>query len=100
MNDKKTLILLIYGIYLLALSVITFFTYYADKKKAKRGAWRVKESALLAMSFFGGAYGGFAAMQLLRHKTKAEHWYFTAVNVLGILIHTALIIMILFVFKF
>ena len=100
MGDKKSLILMIYGIYLAALSLVTFVTYYIDKQKAKRGAWRIKESALLLLSFLGGAYGGFAAMQLFRHKTTGEHWYFTAVNILGILVHTALLIMILFVFKF
>ena len=96
----KNLILLIYGAYLVLLSVITFFFYAADKRKAKKGKWRVPEKVLLLMSFLGGAFGGYPAMLVFRHKTKGEHWYFTAVNILGLLIHTALLICILFVFNF
>ena len=96
----KDVIIIAYAIYLALLSIITFFTYMADKNKAKKGSWRVPEKVLLLMSFLGGAYGGYAAMLVFRHKTKGEHWYFTFVNLLGILIHTALIICLLFVFKF
>lgn len=91
MIDPKTLFI-IYIVYLALLSIVTFFMYGADKRKAKKGKWRTPEKVLLLLSFFGGAYGGFLAMQLFRHKTKAEHWYFTAVNLLGILLHTAAII--------
>ena len=96
----KQLVLIIYGSYLLLLSLITFIAYYSDKKKAQKGKWRTKEKVLLLLSFLGGAYGGYPAMLIFRHKTKAEHWYFTFVNILGLLIHTALILLILFVFKF
>ena len=96
----KQLVLIIYGSYLILLSFITFIAYYSDKKKAQKGKWRTKEKVLLLLSFFGGAYGGYPAMLIFRHKTKAEHWYFTFVNILGLLIHTALILLILFVFKF
>lgn len=92
------MILLVYVIYLLVISIITFFTYLADKQKAKKGSWRISEKVLLLMSFFGGAYGGFAAMQIFRHKTKGEHWYFTLVNVLGLIIHTALTVFLAFTF--
>ena len=73
----------IYGISLAALSLITFFVYVADKQKAKKKAWRIPEKTLLLLSFFGGAAGGFAAMYTARHKTK--HWYFFAVNFIGLL---------------
>ena len=96
----KEIVLIAYAAYLVLLSIITFFFYAADKNKAKKGKWRVPEKVLLLMSFFGGAFGGYPAMLILRHKTKAEHWYFTAVNVLGLLIHVALIICIIFVFRF
>ena len=91
MIDPKTLFI-IYIVYLALLSIVTFFMYGADKRKAKKGKWRTPEKVLLLSPFFGGAYGGFLAMQIFRHKTKAEHWYFTAVNLLGILLHTAAII--------
>lgn len=99
MTTKET-VLIIYGAYLALLSVITFFFYAADKRKAKKGSWRVPEKVLLLLSFLGGAYGGYPAMLVFRHKTKGEHWYFTATNLLGLVIHTALVILIIFFFNF
>ena len=99
MNTKQ-LVLIIYGSYLVILSFITFIAYHIDKKKAEKGKWRTKEKTLLLLSFLGGAYGGFPAMIIFRHKTKAEHWYFSFVNILGIIIHTSLILLIGFVFNF
>lgn len=70
-----------------ALSAAAFIAYGADKSKARRGAWRIPEKVLLGLSFFGGAAGGLCGMLLFRHKTR--HWYFWAVNVLGLLWQTA-----------
>ena len=44
----------IYAVFLVVVSFITFCVYAADKKKAKKGAWRVPEKTLLCLSFFGG----------------------------------------------
>ena len=96
----KQIVLIAYGAYLILLSIITFIAYGADKKKAKDGKYRTKEKTLLLLSFFGGAFGGYPAMLIFRHKTKGEHWYFTFVNWLGIIIHTTLMILLIFVFKF
>lgn len=74
---------LIYSIFLIMISLVTFCTYVADKKKAKKGAWRIPEKVLLGLSFFGGAAGGLLAMSMARHKTK--HWYFLVVNGLGLI---------------
>ena len=90
--DDKTKIILIYLGYIFLLSLITFITYGVDKRKAKKGKWRVKEGSLLFLSIIGGATGGFLAMKKFRHKTTKEHWYFTFVNVLGILIHIAVLV--------
>lgn len=70
------------------LSVIAFCFYAADKKKAKKGAWRIPEKVLLGLGFLGGAIGALLGMKLLRHKTK--HWYFWAVNIAGLLWQIAL----------
>ena len=99
-TKTKLIVLIAYGAYLLLLSLITFIAYRVDKKKAESGKWRTKEKTLLLLSFLGGAFGGYPAMLIFRHKTKAEHWYFTFVNILGLLIHVGLIICLLFVFKF
>ncbi len=72
----------VYLIWLAATSLIAFIAYAADKQKAKKKAWRIPEKALLALSFFGGAAGGYLAMYTVRHKTKK--WYFHLVNFIGL----------------
>ena len=34
-------------------SLVAFFAYGIDKRKAKKGRWRTKESILLGLGFFG-----------------------------------------------
>ena len=98
--NTKTIIIIAYASWLVLLSIITFIAYGADKKKAKDHKYRTKEKTLLGLSFFGGAFGGYPAMLIFRHKTKGEHWYFTAVNLLGLAVHITLMILLIFVFKF
>jgi uncharacterized membrane protein YsdA (DUF1294 family) len=72
------------------LSLLAFILYGADKRRARRGLWRISEKTLLLTSFLGGALGGLAAMQVFRHKTK--HWYFYAINLLGLAWQIALVL--------
>lgn len=65
------------------ISLITLLLYAVDKIKSKTRARRISEKTLLCFSFFGGAVGGSLGMLLVRHKTR--HWYFVAVNVLGLI---------------
>ena len=96
----KQIVIIAYAAYLVLLSLITFIAYGADKKKAEKGKYRTKEKTLLLLSFLGGAFGGYPAMLVFRHKTKGEHWYFTAVNLLGLAVHIALMLLLIFVFNF
>ena len=96
----KQIVIISYAAYLVLLSLITFIAYGMDKKKAIKGQYRTKEKTLLTLSFIGGAFGGYPAMLFFRHKTKGEHWYFTAVNLLGLAVHITLMILLIFVFKF
>jgi uncharacterized membrane protein YsdA (DUF1294 family) len=48
----------------------------------------------LCWSFFGGAVGGWLAMNLIRHKTRK--WYFHFLNLLGIVWQVAVF---LYLFK-
>ena len=73
-----------------ALSLIAFFLYASDKRKAKKKRWRIPERILLGVGFIGGAVGALLAMNLFRHKTK--HWYFWAVNLVGLLWQAALLV--------
>ena len=96
----KEIVMMAYGGYLILLSITTFFMYHADKKKEEKGKWRTKEATLLLLSFLGGAFGGYPAMLIFRHKTKGEHWYFTFVNLLGIIVHVGLMVVLYFFIQF
>ena len=96
----KQIVIIAYAAYLVLLSLITFIAYGVDKKKAEKGKYRTKEKTLLLLSFLGGAFGGYPAMLVFRHKTKGEHWYFTAVNLLGLAVHITLMLLLIFVFNF
>lgn len=41
-----------------------------DKRKAKRGAWRIPEATLMWAAVLGGSIGSLAGMYTFRHKTK------------------------------
>ena len=79
-----------YALLLGVISLVTFFVYGADKKRAIRRQWRYPEKFLLSLSFFMGAIGGLIAMQVFRHKTR--RWYFYFVNLLGLVWQTALLV--------
>ncbi len=70
---KKELCQLL-GLYLVAVNLAAFVLMGADKRRAKRGAWRISERALFLPALLGGALGGTLGMRVFRHKTK--HWYF------------------------
>ncbi len=83
----------IYAVFLACMSFITFLTYAVDKKRAMEGKWRISESMLLGLSFFGGGVGGYLAMHLVRHKTRKVKFHI--VNVIGIAWQLTLLILIL-----
>lgn len=83
--------MIVFIVFLAAVSLAAFILYGVDKSRAKRGAWRISEKALLCLSFFGGAAGGLLGMVLFRHKTR--HRYFWAVNFLGLAWQAAAIVL-------
>jgi len=90
--------LIIYSVFIGIMSLITFILYGADKRKAKKGEWRIKEKTLLLFSVFGGGIGGFLGMALFRHKTK--HWYFVLINTLFAAVYIAIFILLFIHFGF
>ncbi len=92
---NKIILLAAFCAVVAVMSVIAFILYALDKSKAKKGAWRIPEAALLGWGFFGGAIGALVAMNTFRHKTK--HWYFWAVNILGLIWQVALVIVMIIV---
>ena len=56
--------------YLAAVNVVTFTVYGIDKRKARRGAWRIPEKTLFLLPLLGGSVGALLGMKVFRHKTK------------------------------
>ncbi|MCI9157170.1 MAG: DUF1294 domain-containing protein [Lawsonibacter sp.] len=61
-------------LYLLAVNLAAFALMGMDKRRARKGAWRISEKALFLPALLGGALGGTLGMRVFRHKTR--HWYF------------------------
>ena len=75
------------GLYLLAANLAAFLLMGADKRRARRGSWRLSEKALFLFPVLGGALGGLLGMRALHHKTT--HWYFRWGFVLLLLLQLA-----------
>lgn len=58
----------------LALSLADFILMGVDKRRARRGVWRVPEKRFFVLAILGGAPGAVLGMWTFRHKTR--HWYF------------------------
>ena len=55
---------------LAAMNALTFALYGVDKSRARRGAWRIRESTLLGTAACFGALGALLGMYAFHHKTK------------------------------
>lgn len=62
-------------IYIVIINVLSFLAMFIDKRRSKRGEWRIKEKTLFTLVLLGGGIGGIAGMYTFRHKTKKM--YFT-----------------------
>ncbi len=74
------------GALYVALSILAFAMYAADKRAAQKGRWRTPENTLLLVGLIGGWPGAVVAQQVLRHKTKklsfrARFWVSVIINV-------------------
>ena len=58
--------------YVLLLNGLTYLVYWANKKRALTGAYRVSENSLLLLALLGGSFGALAACHYLRHKTRKQ----------------------------
>ena len=67
------------------LSLLTFVTYWLDKRKAQAGRWRTPESTLQFMALLGGWPGALLAQSYLRHKSQKRA--FLVVFYLGALLN-------------
>ena len=68
----------------LMLNVIAFSLFGLDKQRAKRGLWRIRESALLSVIWLMGGVGAWLGMRLFHHKTQKRRFVISA-NVASVL---------------
>jgi len=57
-------------VYLLGVNLLTYWSFWLDKRRAMRGGKRISERELLGWALVGGSPGAFCAMRRLRHKTR------------------------------
>lgn len=62
--------------YLLLINAAGFLFMLADKRKARRGAWRIPEATLMGIAAAGGSLGSLLGMYLFRHKTRHRKFSF------------------------
>jgi uncharacterized membrane protein YsdA (DUF1294 family) len=54
----------------LIVSLVAFFAYRSDKRRAEAGEWRIPEATLHSLALLGGWPGAFLAQRAFRHKTS------------------------------
>ena len=84
----------IFAIYFVIINLAGIFVMWSDKRKAKKGAWRIKESTLFAVALLGGALGTTLGMYWFRHKT--QHWYFKFGFPAILIAETALVVWVMY----
>ena len=57
-------------IYLIIINLAGFLAMSIDKRRAKKGEWRIKEGTLFLITLLGGGIGTISGMYIFRHKTK------------------------------
>lgn len=58
------------------MNIFTYALYAADKRRAQRHRWRIREGTLLFFSAIGGSFGALCAIHGLHHKTKHGKFIF------------------------
>lgn len=78
-NGKRRFIVLItipsiFILYLCIINLAAFFLMASDKRRARKGLWRIPEKTLFLSAVLGGSAGALLGMYIFHHKTR--HWYF------------------------
>lgn len=68
--NKNSELLIYLIIYLIIINLTGFLAMAIDKRRAKKGEWRIKEGTLFMITLLGGGIGTILGMYVFRHKTK------------------------------
>lgn len=63
--------------YFILISLITYFAYASDKRRAERSDWRISEAKLHLLEMMGGWPGAWLAQRYLRHKCSKRSYQIT-----------------------
>ena len=66
------------------LSLLTFFAYRHDKRRAEVNDWRISEQTLHFLEMLGGWPGAFLAQRRFRHKTAKTSYQVTFWTIVAI----------------
>ena len=61
---------MIFIIYIVTVSIISFAMFGIDKYRSMNHAWRISEAALIFSAIIGGSIGSLLGMRVFHHKTK------------------------------
>jgi len=64
--------ILLPSLFVLLANAATIAAFGADKRRAIRGEWRIRESTLLSLALIGGSPGALWARKRFRHKTRKQ----------------------------
>lgn len=80
-------------VYLLIINALGFLLMLADKRKAKKKAWRTPEATLIGVAAIGGSIGSLLGMYTFRHKTKHPKFYIGIPVILVVQVVLAIVLM-------
>ena len=69
-------VILILLLHVIIVNIVGFAEMGIDKRRAKRGAFRIPEANLFLIAVIGGSIGCIAGMYAFRHKTKHKSFVF------------------------
>ena len=71
--NRQTVVVIALAV-IAVMNVVSFVLMGIDKRRARRGVWRISERALFLTTACFGGLGGVLGMRVFHHKT--QHWYF------------------------
>ena len=71
--NRQTVVVIALAV-IAVINVVAFTLMGIDKRRARRGVWRLSEKALFLRTDCFGGLGGVLGMRVFDHKT--QHWYF------------------------